>query len=92
MKRAWRARRSVEERPDALSRWDRAHQLLLEWAAARAPDESDFPAPRLLQEACHENCIYVRVSTVTHSQQHTIEEQINRLRACLLSRALVQIA
>jgi site-specific DNA recombinase len=30
--------------------------------------------------------IYVRVSTVTHSQQHTLEEQINRLRACLLSR------
>jgi site-specific DNA recombinase len=30
--------------------------------------------------------IYVRVSTVTHSQQHTIEEQINRLRAHLLSR------
>ncbi|MDT5295439.1 MAG: site-specific recombinase [Acidobacteriota bacterium] len=30
--------------------------------------------------------IYVRVSTVTHSQQHTIEEQINRLRTCLLSR------
>jgi len=30
--------------------------------------------------------IYVRVSTVTHSQQHTIEEQINRLRACLSPR------
>jgi site-specific DNA recombinase len=30
--------------------------------------------------------IYVRVSTVTHSQQYTLEEQINRLRACLLSR------
>ena len=30
--------------------------------------------------------IYVRISTVTHSQQHTLEEQINRLRACLLSR------
>ncbi len=30
--------------------------------------------------------IYVRVSTVTHPQQHTIEEQINRLRACLLAR------
>jgi site-specific DNA recombinase len=29
--------------------------------------------------------IYARVSTVTHSQQHTIEEQINRLRARLLS-------
>lgn len=30
--------------------------------------------------------IYARVSTVTHSQQHTLEEQINRLRASLLSR------
>jgi DNA invertase Pin-like site-specific DNA recombinase len=30
--------------------------------------------------------MYARVSTVTHSQQHTLEEQINRLRARLLSR------
>jgi len=30
--------------------------------------------------------IYVRISTVTHSQQHSIEEQIERLRALLLSR------
>lgn len=30
--------------------------------------------------------IYVRVSTLTHSQQHSIEEQIERLRANLLSR------
>lgn len=30
--------------------------------------------------------IYARVSTVTHSQQHTLEEQLNRLRASLLSR------
>lgn len=30
--------------------------------------------------------IYARVSTVTHSQQHTLEEQINRLRVSLLSR------
>ncbi len=30
--------------------------------------------------------IYARVSTVTHSPQHTLEEQINRLRARLLSR------
>jgi len=29
--------------------------------------------------------IYVRVSTVTHSQPHTIEEQINRLRARLFA-------
>ena len=32
------------------------------------------------------SAIYVRVSTVTHSQQHTVEEQISRLRASLLSR------
>jgi hypothetical protein len=56
MKRAWRVRRSVEERSDALSRWDRAHQLLLEWFAARATDEPALPAPRLPQEGCDENC------------------------------------
>ena len=33
--------------------------------------------------------IYIRVSTVTHSQQHIIEEQINRLHARLLSRGEV---
>ena len=30
--------------------------------------------------------IYVRISTVTHSQQHSIEEQTERLRARLLAR------
>jgi len=30
--------------------------------------------------------IYARISTVTHSQQHSIEEQIKRLRTNLLSR------
>jgi site-specific DNA recombinase len=30
--------------------------------------------------------IYARVSTLTDSQQHSIEEQISRLRACLLTR------
>ena len=30
--------------------------------------------------------IYVRISTLTHSQQHSIEEQIERLRVNLLSR------
>jgi site-specific DNA recombinase len=30
--------------------------------------------------------IYVRISTVTHSQQHSIEEQIERLRTHLISR------
>ena len=30
--------------------------------------------------------IYVRISTVTHSQQHSIEEQIERLHTHLLAR------
>jgi uncharacterized protein YoaH (UPF0181 family) len=32
------------------------------------------------------SAIYVRTSTLTHSQQHSIEEQIERLHATLLSR------
>lgn len=32
------------------------------------------------------SAIYARTSTLTHSQQHSIEEQIQRLRALLLSR------
>ena len=31
------------------------------------------------------SAIYARVSTVTHTQQHTIEEQIDHLRARILS-------
>ncbi len=55
MKRAWRVRRSIEERSDALSRWDRAHQLLLEWSAARVTDEGDSPASHLPKEICDED-------------------------------------
>lgn len=32
------------------------------------------------------SAIYARTSTLTHSQQHSIEEQIERLRTSLLSR------
>jgi hypothetical protein len=56
MKRDWRVRRSIEERSDALARWDRAHQLLLEWSAAQAVDEPALPAPRPPQESSHEDC------------------------------------
>jgi len=50
MKHAWRVRRSTEERSDALTRWDRAHQLLLEWSAAHATDEAESPAPPQLYD------------------------------------------
>ena len=35
MKRQWQVRRQVLHRVDGQRRWDRAYQLLEEWAAAR---------------------------------------------------------
>jgi hypothetical protein len=32
MKRQWRVRREVMERPDARQRWDRAYQYILRWS------------------------------------------------------------
>jgi hypothetical protein len=32
MKRQWRVRREVMERPDARRRWDRAYQSILRWS------------------------------------------------------------
>jgi hypothetical protein len=32
MKRQWRVRREVMERPDARQRWDRAYQAILRWS------------------------------------------------------------
>ena len=42
MKRQWRARREVRERPDAQGRWDQAYQSILRWSleAERAFDPS----------------------------------------------------
>jgi hypothetical protein len=34
MKRQWRVRRQPQPHPDAQRRWDRAYQLLAEWAQA----------------------------------------------------------
>jgi hypothetical protein len=32
MKRQWRVRREVVERPDARQRWDQAYQAILQWS------------------------------------------------------------
>jgi anti-sigma factor RsiW len=42
MRRQWRARREVTERPDARQRWDQAYQSILRWSleAQRAFDPS----------------------------------------------------
>ena len=44
MKRQWRVRREVMERPDARRRWDRAYQSILRWSLqneqSRAPSEN----------------------------------------------------
>jgi hypothetical protein len=49
------------------------------------------PQPIRLRRIYHRrlvmgSAIYARTSTLTHSQQHSIEEQIERLRTTLLSR------
>lgn len=36
MRHQWRLRRTFQEHPDGQRRWDRAYQLLLQWA--QAPD------------------------------------------------------
>jgi hypothetical protein len=34
MKRHWIVRRQLEPRPDGAQRWDRAYQVILQWAMA----------------------------------------------------------
>ena len=52
MKRHWRVRRQTVARPDAMQRWDRAYQLLLQWTAI-PPAPAEVPAPLILPEASH---------------------------------------
>src|SRR5215207_1350660 len=58
------------------------------WSGPRHGPRPRTTSPRRVyhRRLVMRSAIYVRVSTVTHSQQHTIEEQINRLRASLLAR------
>jgi hypothetical protein len=61
MNHDWRTIRRLEPHPDGQRRWDRAYQLLLEWAAADSapgrprpggPASSD-PAKGASDENCH---------------------------------------
>lgn len=62
MHRSWKVRRREVESPDALRRWDRAYQCLLQWEKApqespSSPEASPRSAPADLptQEAGHES-------------------------------------
>jgi len=45
MKRQWRVRRQPQPHPDAQRRWDRAYQLLAEWALATPLGTSEATGP-----------------------------------------------
>jgi hypothetical protein len=47
MKRQWRVRRQPQPHPDAQRRWDRAYQLLAQWALASpaGTPEATGPSP-----------------------------------------------
>ena len=53
VKHEWRVRRELKASPDGQRRWDRAYQLLLEWAATG--DRPPSSVRREAQEGNHES-------------------------------------
>jgi len=51
--RSWRVRRTGAPAATGQQRWDRAYQLLLQWAAPLPPAPAEAPAPPILPEASH---------------------------------------
>ena len=85
MRHDWRTTRRLEPHPDGQRRWDRAYQLLLEWAATGpAPGRPLASRSRVVDPhaggASMRIAIYVRVSTQRQAQTQTIDQQIDRLR------------
>jgi DNA invertase Pin-like site-specific DNA recombinase len=77
MKRHWCVRRHTGARPDAIQRWDRAYQSILQWSlkAQHRPD------PQRRQEVYHAGrAAYVRVSTPLQVKLQTIEQQLEMVR------------
>ena len=48
--RTWRVRRTGVPTATGQQRWDRAYQLLLQWAATDPPAPAEAPAPPILPE------------------------------------------
>ncbi len=50
MKHNWRIRRQPQPTPNALQRWDRAYQYLLQWIPAPVPDQTTNPPPLMTSD------------------------------------------
>ena len=51
-RRAWHVRRTSVPTPTGQQRWDRAYQLLLQWAMT-APEPTEAPGASILPEVLH---------------------------------------
>ncbi len=51
--RTWHVRRTGVPAPTGQQRWDRAYQLLLQWAATNPPALTKAPVPPILPEVSH---------------------------------------
>ena len=51
-RRAWQVRRTSVPTPTGQQRWDRAYQLLLQWAMT-APEPTEAPGSLILSEVSH---------------------------------------
>ena len=77
MKRHWCVRRQTVARPDAIQRWDRAYQSILQWSL----EAQHGPDPQRRQEVYHAgSTVYVRVSTPLQVKLQTIEQQLEMVR------------
>ena len=74
MKRQWEVCREVQPCPDGSQRWDRAFQLLLQWAVVAQPVSSQERrvSHTSAEEACHANrsvCAGFHPATSPESKQ-----------------------
>ena len=51
-RRAWHVRRTSVPTPTGQQRWDRAYQLLLQWAMT-SPESTEAPGASILPEVLH---------------------------------------
>ena|SRR5581483_4976402 len=52
-KRQWNIQRCYVQTPDALSRWDRSYQSLIQWSQAAFSDQPERPLSENGHEPCH---------------------------------------
>jgi site-specific DNA recombinase len=86
MKRQWRVRRQPQPHPNAQQRWDRAYQLLAEWAQA-APLGTSEATGASPEGGGMRIGIYARVSTQRQAQAQGIEQKLERLQAHVTAHA-----